>query len=233
VPLDKDKMSETPTQKIQNDFDRIALLEPAQWDHNSHYHGFLLKQLPSNCESILEIGCGTGVFTRLLAERCDRVVAIDLSPKMIEVAQRQSGDYTNINFQVADILKWEFPVEQFDVIASIATIHHLPVENLLPNLQVALKPGGKLVILDLLKSESIQDTLSDLMAVPLNLIFKILKNRRINPTREAIEAWREHGRTDNYLTLSQAKQIYTHFLPGVNVRRHLFWRYSVVWEKSL
>ncbi|MDM9384355.1 class I SAM-dependent methyltransferase [Chlorogloeopsis sp. ULAP01] len=225
-------MSETPTQKIQNDFDRIALLEEAQWDHNSHYHSFLLKQLPTVCESILEIGCGTGVFSRLLAERCDRVLAIDLSPKMIEVAQRQFGDYTNINFQVADILKWEFPVEQFDVIASIATVHHLPVENLLSDLQVALKPGGKLVILDLLKSESIQDTFTDLMAVPLNLIFKILKNKRIKPSPEALEAWREHGRTDTYLTLSQAQQIYTHFLPGVNVRRHLFWRYSVVWEKS-
>jgi hypothetical protein len=40
-------MSEALTQKIQNDFDRLALLEPeAKWDHNNHYHGFLLKQLP-------------------------------------------------------------------------------------------------------------------------------------------------------------------------------------------
>ncbi len=31
-------MSETLTQKIQKDFDRIALLEEAKWNHNNHYH---------------------------------------------------------------------------------------------------------------------------------------------------------------------------------------------------
>ncbi|HAJ59288.1 MAG TPA: class I SAM-dependent methyltransferase [Cyanobacteria bacterium UBA8543] len=181
---------------------------------------------------MLEIGCGTGAFTRLLAERSKRVVAIDLSPKMIEIAKVQSGHYTNINFQVADILKWEFPVEQFDAIASISTFHHLPLESLLPSLKAALKPGGKLVVLDLVEHEPIQDFLSDVIAVPLHWIFNMLKNRRVRPTREAIEAWREHGSTDKYLTRSQAKKIYTSSLTGAIVKKHLFWRYSVIWEKS-
>lgn len=146
-------MNEILTQKIRDDFDRIALYEQVGWNHNSHYHRFLLNQLPSSCSRVLDIGCGTGEFSRLLAERADRVVAIDLSPKMIEVAQQRSKQHTNIDFQVADILKWEFPVEQFDAIVSIATVHHLPLENLLPNLKAALKPGGKLAILDLLEYE--------------------------------------------------------------------------------
>lgn len=225
-------MTEKLTQKIQHDFDRIALLEPAKWNHNNHYHNFLLKQLPSYCESVLEIGCGTGEFSRLLAERSDRVVAIDLSPKMIEIAQLQSGDFTNINFQIADISKWELPVEQFDAIASIATFHHLPLESLLPRLKAALKPGGKLVVLDLVEHEPVQDILRDVIAVPLHWIFNMLRNWRIRPTREAIEAWREHGSTDKYLTRSQAQKIYTSSLTGATVRKHLFWRYSVVWEKS-
>lgn len=223
-------MSETLTQKIQNDFDRIALLEQVKWDHNNHHHRFLLKQLPSDCENSLEIGCGTGAFSRLLAKRSDRVVAVDLSPKMIEVAKRQSGHYPNIDFQVADILKWEFPVEQFDAIASIATVHHLPLESLLPRLKVALKPGGKLVMLDLLELESVKDVLIGGISVPLSWIFRALKNKHIRPTPEAIDLWREHGCTDQYLTLLQAQQIYLRLLPGAIVRRHLFWRYSVVWE---
>ncbi|MDF5736649.1 MULTISPECIES: class I SAM-dependent methyltransferase [unclassified Nostoc] len=84
-------------------------------------------------------------------------MAIDLSPKMIEVAKQKSRQYPRIDYQVADILQWQFPVKQFDAIVSIATLHHLPLENLLPNLQAALKPGGKLVILDLLEHENIQD----------------------------------------------------------------------------
>ncbi|WP_248277776.1 class I SAM-dependent methyltransferase [Brasilonema sp. UFV-L1] len=187
-------MNEELTQKIRNDFDRIALHEQVGWNHNNHYHHFLLQQLPSHCKNILEIGCGTGEFSRLLAKRADRVVAIDLSPNMIKVAKQHSKEFTNIDFQVADILKWEFPTQQFDAIASIATVHHLPVENLLPNLEAALKPGGSLLILDLLEHENLQDSLSDFIAVPLNWIFQILRNRHIKHSSEVAEAIREHLR---------------------------------------
>lgn len=74
-------MDEKLTQKIRDDFDRIALLDRPGWNHNNRYHNFLLARLPLHCESILDIGCGSGEFSRLLAKRCDRVVAIDLSPQ--------------------------------------------------------------------------------------------------------------------------------------------------------
>lgn len=82
---------------------------------------------------------------------------------MIEVAKHRSGQSPTIEFQVADIMQWEFPVEQLDAIVSIATVHHLPLEVLLPNLKSALKPSGRLIILDLLEYESLQDSLSDLI----------------------------------------------------------------------
>ncbi len=88
------------------------------------------------------------------------------------------------------------------------------------------------VVLDLLDYESVQDSLTDVIAVPLNWIFQLSRNRHIKPTPEAIEAAREHARTDKYLTRSQAQQIYTRSLTGAKIRKHLFWRYSVVWEKS-
>ena len=226
-------MNESLTQKIRNDFDCIALNEQQGWNHNSHYHRFLLKQLTLKCKTILDIGCGTGEFSRLLAKRASRVIAIDLSPNMIEVAKEKSQQYPNIDFQVADILQWDFPREEFDAIFSIATVHHLPVEKLLPNLKAALKPGGKLVILDLLEHESLRDILSDFIAVPLNWLFQTIKNRDIQLSPEAAEAMREHLLADEYLTLSQVKDIYTSLLRKPKVRKHLFWRYSVVWEKSL
>ncbi|MBW4507588.1 MAG: class I SAM-dependent methyltransferase [Scytonematopsis contorta HA4267-MV1] len=197
-------MDESLTSKIRNDFDKIALHDQEGWDHNNHYHRFLLKQLPIRCKTVLDIGCGTGEFSRLLAKRADQVIAMDLSSKMIEVAKQRSKQYVNIDFQVGDVLQLQLPVEQFDAIVSIATLHHLPVEELLPNLKSALKPGGRLVILDLLEYESLQDSLSDVIAVPLNWLFQILKNRHIKASPEAVKAMREHLRTDKYLTLSQA-----------------------------
>jgi 2-polyprenyl-3-methyl-5-hydroxy-6-metoxy-1,4-benzoquinol methylase len=113
------------TQKIRNDFDRLALLEQEGWNHNNHYHNFLLKQLPLYSENILDLGCGTGEFSRLLARRANRVIAIDLSPNSIEIARQKSQQYINIDFQVADVLKWEFPIEKFDAIASTKNLYKL------------------------------------------------------------------------------------------------------------
>ena len=219
--------------KIQHDFDRIALLNPQRWDHNNHYHSFLLSQLPIKGKTALEIGCGTGEFSRLLAQRFERVVAIDLSPKMIEVAQQHSQDFDNIDFQVADILQWQFPKEKLDAIASIATFHHLPLENLLPSLKSALKPEGKLVILDLIEYTYPKDIAIDIISVAFNWMFQILKNRNSKLTKDEIQAWREHSLTDKYLTLTEATKAYQKFLKKTTIRKHLFWRYSIVWQKSL
>jgi SAM-dependent methyltransferase len=72
--------------KVRADFDRLAGLSEDGWDHNAHYHAFLLGQLPTRCGQALDVGCGTGSFARLLAGRCDQVLGIDLSPRMVAVA---------------------------------------------------------------------------------------------------------------------------------------------------
>jgi len=64
-------------ESIQSDFDRIALLSNDNWNHNTHYQEYLISQIPERCRHILEIGCGTGKFSRLLAQRAEQVLAID------------------------------------------------------------------------------------------------------------------------------------------------------------
>ncbi|MDQ6652669.1 MAG: class I SAM-dependent methyltransferase [Acidobacteriota bacterium] len=134
---------------IQQDFDRIALVSEDGGTQNDHYHNFLLRHLPSNCHDVLEIGCGTGAFARRLAQRSERVLAVDLSPEMICIARERSAQFPNIDFQLADIRDRHLPLESFDCIASIATLHHLPIPEILLKMKNALKPGGVLLILDL------------------------------------------------------------------------------------
>lgn len=216
---------------IQADFDRLALLSTGSWDHNSHYHSFLLNHVPSPCENALEIGCGTGTFARLLAKRARHVLALDLSPQMIRVARERSAQYANIDFQTADVLSWDFPREQFDCIVSIATLHHLPLEDLLIKMKSALSVNGTLIILDIFQGRPI-DMLTSLLAIPVNLVLKYLKTGRVRDPREVREAWAEHGRRDMYLTLSQVRHICRTTLPGAKVRKHLLWRYSIIWQKT-
>jgi ubiquinone/menaquinone biosynthesis C-methylase UbiE len=217
---------------IQSDFDRIALLSNEAWDHNGHYHQVLLSRIPEHCKQALEIGCGTGEFSRLLAERCGKVLAIDLSPQMIRLAQERSNLYPNIDFVTGDVMAYHLPDNQFDCIATLTTIHHLPMEAALGKIKKALKPGGVFLCLDLYQRSNLTDLLFDATASPLSLLLRWIKTGSPLEARELREAYAEHGKTDRYLTLPQIQKICASILPGAQVIRHLFWRYSIIWEKE-
>jgi ubiquinone/menaquinone biosynthesis C-methylase UbiE len=218
--------------EIQADFDRIALLSTDEWNHNDYYHGFLLKHLPSPCAEALDIGCGSGTFSRLLAQRCKQVLALDLSPQMIQVARERSRPYSNIDFRVADVTTWQFPAKRFDCIASIATLHHLPFGETLANMKRALKPGGALLILDLFQGQGPLDWLASALALPMDIGLRFIKRGRLREPAEVRAAWDAHGRHDSYLTLSEIRKTCADVLPGASVTRHLLWRYSLIWKKE-
>jgi SAM-dependent methyltransferase len=218
---------------IQADFDRIALLPDDGWNHNEHYHGFLLERMPPHCRETLEIGCGPGTFSRRLAQRSNRVLALDLSPQMIRIAKEHSQPYANIDFQIGDIMQWELPVEHFDCIASIATLHHLPMEEVLLKMSRSLKVGGILLVLDLFKAAGYADMLTRVIALPIDAVLRLCKNGRWRASRAEREAWAEHGRHEHYLPLAEIRQICARLLPGAQVQKHLFWRYSLVWRKRV
>jgi SAM-dependent methyltransferase len=217
---------------VQTDFDRIALLSDNCWNHNSYYHSFLLQHVPAHCAEALDIGCGTGAFARLLADHADHVLALDLSPNTIQIATERSAEFPNIDFCVADVMAWEFSAGQFDCIASIATFHHLRLEKILARLKNALRPGGVLLVLDLYKGEGLVDLLTGALAMPVSLALRWLRTRRLRDPKEVRAAWAEHGRHDSYLTLSQVRRTCAALLPGARVKKHLLWRYSVVWRKE-
>lgn len=218
---------------LEADFDRLALLDEQGWSANNHYHEFVLNHVPRNCENALEVGCGTGAFARELARHCKRVVAIDLSPQMIKVAQSRSGQFSNLEFRLADAMTYDFPQSHFDFISSIATLHHLQQRELLMKTKDALRPGGVLMILDLVQSESLVERVFDAVGLGVSASLRLIHNGRLQPPREVRKAWEQHGKHDHYSSISQVHALADEVLPGSTVRRHLLWRYSLVYEKSV
>lgn len=217
---------------IQEDFDRIALVSTDGARHNDHYQNFLLRQLPSHCDNSLDIGCGTGSFARRLAERSQHVLALDLSPEMIRIARERSAKFSNIDFQLADVLKLPLDVESFDCIATIATLHHLPLEETLLKMKTALKPGGVLLILDLFEPEGPADAVLNLLALPVSVGLRLLHQGRLMPKRAERAAWNAHGHHDLYPKMTEVQALCDRILPGAKIKKHLLWRYSIVWEKK-
>ena len=217
---------------LQEDFDRIALVSPDGATHNEHYHEFLLRHLPSPCQNALDVGCGTGTFARLLADRSQQVTAIDLSPEMIRLAQERSAKYTNIDFQLADIRDVPLSPESLDCITSIATLHHLPFAEILLKMKTALKPRGTILILDLFEPEGWFDSLSNLAAIPVSVGLRLRHQGRLLPKRVERAAWAAHERHDLYPTIEEVRALCARIIPGAQIKKHLLWRYSIVWNKN-
>ncbi len=60
-----------------------------------------------------------------------------------------SGGHPNVEYLLAEANCWSFPEERFDCVASITTLHHLPLAPTLRKMGGALRPGGTLLVLDL------------------------------------------------------------------------------------
>lgn len=222
---------------VEKNFDRLALLDDEGWTHNNHYHNYLLRHVPDSCANVLDAGCGTGAFSRRLATRSAQVVAIDLSPEMIRIARERSREFANIDFRNDDLICTDLPEASFDCIATIATLHHVPMREVLLKFKRALKPNGVLIVLDLFEPNRDLRTPAGTLDSSLNLVAMVVSgtlrfahNGRLKPPPEVRAAWEEHGRTDSYPTMRELRNLAAEILPGASLRRHLLWRYSLIWR---
>ncbi len=105
----------------------------------------LLKE--NNLGRVLELGCGTGLFTDSLQERSTKVVATDFSDEMIAFAQQKRGDLKNVEFRKADALNLEFKDNSFDSVFMANLIHVIGnAEKAIQESKRVLEKGGQLII---------------------------------------------------------------------------------------
>jgi len=98
---------------------------------------------PKRGERILDVGCGTGHLTKLIAEMGAEVVGMDSSPEMIEAARTAWPD---INFVLADAADFSF-IEPFDAVFSNAALHWVTeAERAVVCMAQSLKQGGRFVV---------------------------------------------------------------------------------------
>ena len=213
------------------DFNEISELEDPKWNHNNCYYPQIVKLIPEHAETCLDIGCGKGELSAMAAQKAQRVIAVDLAEQMIEKAKVLHSN-PNIEYICGNVLDLDVADNNLDAIVTSAAAHHLPYEWLLNFAKDKLKKGGRLIILDLVKANSLSDHLLWGFAFLPNIFMNLIKNGRLQKDDpHAREVWERHGRRDRYMTIDEIRSLADKHIPGAQVKRKLFWRYMLVWQK--
>jgi 2-polyprenyl-3-methyl-5-hydroxy-6-metoxy-1,4-benzoquinol methylase len=115
------------------------------WGEHIHRYETVIKRLQGT-EYVLDIACGTGFGSDLLAEKASRVIGGDIDAHTIE-KNKSIWNRTNLDFQKLDATQLPFEEDTFDVLISFETIEHsTQYEAMLSEFKRVTKKGGLLFI---------------------------------------------------------------------------------------
>jgi len=98
--------------------------------------------------NLLEVGCGTGEYTWRVAKKLktDRILGLDISKNVLDLAKIKCNKYKNVSFTRQSIYKTTFKNNTFDVIYCFYTLHHVDNRKFFEEISRILKPGGLLFV---------------------------------------------------------------------------------------
>jgi SAM-dependent methyltransferase len=204
-------------------FDPIAELYEQYAEINDEvYRPYLERALPVHAGRGVDLGCGSGRFTGLLAQRCDRVLAVDISRREVSIAKAKRG-YSNVDYRVSSLLDIRSDIQPpFDVVLSVNTLFHLFREHgpdkVLRHVRSLVAPGGWAVIVDVVTPGTrpllwhrwwgVQDA-----ARTLRRRHSLDDARTVFRLRQH-PVWMTHVRLNKPLRRTDFRQRYTRLFPG-------------------
>ncbi|XKK41425.1 class I SAM-dependent methyltransferase [Nocardiopsis sp. ARC36] len=224
------------------------------WDHNSHYHDHLLRQVPGHGPPAgrrgapgpsrdalrarpraLDVGCGGGRFARVLATRGFAVDAIDPASRMIDLARTLTPPRLPVDYRVASLEEAELDPAGYGFVSAVSSIHHMPFGPSLERMASALAPGGTLAVLGHHRERGGTDAAVGLAALgPQWAIGVGLGLARVltgTPDLHKVGPTAEMPVREPDMDMGQIAEAVGRHLPGARLRRLLFWRYSLVYHR--
>lgn len=153
------------------DYDRVASLYDAVFA-DIRVRGPEFRWLDSRVTGgrVLDIGCGTGGLLRQWSDRCEERVGVDVSQAMLAHARARDADATFTQITGPTL---PFPDGHFDVVTSMLSWRYVDWDPMLAEVARVLKPGGRLLVVDMVARAA------DLNDLPRVVAHKLRERRHI------------------------------------------------------
>ena len=203
------------------------------WDHNAHFHRWILRILPDPAGRVLDVGCGRGALLARLAARAERAEGIDPDPGMARAAAgavaglRGAQVHRRTLAQHADL---PGSAGAYDAVTMVASLHHQDLEQALTRARALLRPHGHLLVVAMVRPSTLADHLWDVANALSNPLIGLAKRPR--PVRggaepEAVPMPVREASTSLAELRSRAQAT----LPGVVIRRREGFRVTLHWQR--
>jgi SAM-dependent methyltransferase len=204
------------------------------WNHNEHFHSWILHNLPARRQAAVDVGCGTGLLAGKLAPHFARVTGIDADEGMAAAASARLASDPRVTIMRCRFE--EFAVAagegQADLITMVGVLHHLDLGDALARIPLLLAPGGRLLVVGFAKVDSLADAAVDLMSSAANPVMGLIKHPRpARPADGSAAGQPVMPVRDPSATLTEIAAAASARLPGTTIRRRLFFRYTLRWDK--
>jgi len=140
-------------------------------------------RLPA-CDCAADIGCGPGDLLEIMAKSSNRVIGVDNSPKMLELAEERFSEEANMSLRIGDLSHLPLRDWEADCTVISLVLHHLPRPlDALREAARVLKIGGRLIIVEFDRHEN-------------ELMRSEYGDRRLGIPQEKMRGWLEKARFD-------------------------------------
>jgi len=192
----------------------------SHWNHNTEYHRLVLRARAPGARTALDIGAGDGLLAQDLTALVPMVKAIDVDESVVRRA-RLSG--ANVEWICGDFMVHPFAGSSFDVVASVATLHHFEdPAGALRRMADLVAPGGALVVIGLARSTPIVDLPWDVLGA---VTHRLRSRSRTEWEHTAPTVWPPEQSYAEVRSMARA------VLPGARFRRLALWRYAITWHR--
>ncbi|MFI2105564.1 class I SAM-dependent methyltransferase [Isoptericola sp. NPDC019693] len=204
------------------------------WNHNDHFHGWILRRLPRRRRRALDVGCGLGTLVGRLRAAGATVVGLDVDEPMVEATRARFADDPGVTARHGRFE--DVPADgSFDVVTMVASLHHMDLEPTLRHAAGVLAPGGRLLVVGLARIGAPRDLAVDLVSSFTNPVVGMVKHARRGRTGPDAARDADHGPVvplrDSRETYGEVRDTARRVLPGARFRQRLFFRYTLEWTR--